>query len=259
MRRCQGFTLIEMLVVIVSVSVIIAILVPAISVAKSSVVNGQCLANLRDIAAASLVYEIDHGRLPIHVAERSTAPIFAPTIKAPGFDAREVYAPYMNVDRMGCPFLPGLNVSQTDAAAIHINYCLNAGYYGDYENGRWLPNRLWVHSDTPWAFDGHPMTVLAVDRSYLDTVSQLPKTRNIINHAGGADGFELLEMNNPQNRGEAWICDTDGQDVRAEHPLNAVFIDGSADTFRGDDPALIRIPDRHSVRQGRTNYLMPTR
>jgi len=65
----RGFTLIELLVVISIVSMLIALLMPALSKARKSVQNTRCLNNIRQIAMASFSYAADEkGNLPVRYA-----------------------------------------------------------------------------------------------------------------------------------------------------------------------------------------------
>ena len=65
MKTKQAFTLIELLVVISIISILIAILLPALAKARTSARNIQCLVNLRQAGVASYTYATEnHDRLP---------------------------------------------------------------------------------------------------------------------------------------------------------------------------------------------------
>src|SRR5207249_3044905 len=69
--RCRGFTLLEMVVVIGIITVLAALILPAVQKARSAVQRVGCASNLRQIGIAAHHYHYTQGSFPagIHVQQ----------------------------------------------------------------------------------------------------------------------------------------------------------------------------------------------
>jgi prepilin-type N-terminal cleavage/methylation domain-containing protein len=63
-KFARGLTIIELLVVIAIIGVLVALLLPALQIARESARNTQCKNNLRQVGLAALHFESAHGTLP---------------------------------------------------------------------------------------------------------------------------------------------------------------------------------------------------
>ncbi len=64
MRRIDGISLIEILVVILIIALLAALLMPVIVASRHKAHETQCISNMRQIVSALLMYRQDHGDFP---------------------------------------------------------------------------------------------------------------------------------------------------------------------------------------------------
>jgi type II secretory pathway pseudopilin PulG len=250
-RRPAAFTLIELLVSISVIMLLVSIALPSLGQARVAATRTQCQFNLRQIATASLVYETDYRRLPLHASEVGAGAAQKPwCFGSPAFNGRLIYRPYMDVNYFRCPFLPQLNYHSTAATHLFSNFNLLGGYVSTYDGS--FTGQRWVRSSEPWtvivAGERRFSTALVIDRMYRDDAGY-----DVINHIGKGDGFELQSVNTASAFGTAYR--RDGVDVRADYTFNTGHTDGSVRVSRGQDWTESRVADVHDRSTGR--FLVP--
>ncbi|MCL6471950.1 MAG: prepilin-type N-terminal cleavage/methylation domain-containing protein [Firmicutes bacterium] len=71
LRNDKGFTLIELMVVILIIGILVAIAIPVFNTSRDSAYQRTCQANLRTIEGAASTYRADNGGVPTTVAALS--------------------------------------------------------------------------------------------------------------------------------------------------------------------------------------------
>ena len=74
----RGFTLVELLVTIGCVAVLMALLLPALSVAREQARSVQCLSNLRQLHLANVAYQTDAEGAPVPVKVGAAGTVYTP-------------------------------------------------------------------------------------------------------------------------------------------------------------------------------------
>jgi len=115
----RGFTLIEMLVVIVIVALLTALLLPAVQAAREAARRMQCASNLKQIGLAMHGYHADHGVFPA----RAMAGSFSPHVALLFYAEQSPLYHAINIT------LPDIDLPNSTAAKTQLSlfYCPSDG------------------------------------------------------------------------------------------------------------------------------------
>jgi prepilin-type N-terminal cleavage/methylation domain-containing protein len=135
----RAFTLIELLVVITILGLLVALLLPALSKAKTEATLTACAARLKGIGGTLIIYSNDYrGYYPY----RGLNSINVDTqyrmeyIKMGAVDDRDLYRPYIPIKTMQCPFSTAktYDIDKVSATDGYLSYVIYAGLRMRYNN-----------------------------------------------------------------------------------------------------------------------------
>ncbi len=107
-RKQEGFTLVELMVVVLIIGILVAIAIPVFNSAKKNAQKKSCFANQRTIDGATNSYQAEFGVFPPAGMSDLTAganPYLKVIPKHPGNDTAAVYA--LTADHSECNGCPG--------------------------------------------------------------------------------------------------------------------------------------------------------
>ncbi|WP_417387607.1 DUF1559 domain-containing protein [Gimesia sp.] len=126
----RGFTLIELLVSITIISLLIALLLPAVQAVRESARKMQCANNLHQIGIALHAYHESHDVLPFGVGDDQDGPISSlGTLADRRYSAHAMLLPYLDqavvynqLNFNVAPFHPFVNAANDDQAELETRF-----------------------------------------------------------------------------------------------------------------------------------------
>jgi prepilin-type N-terminal cleavage/methylation domain-containing protein len=102
-RKSEGFTLVELMVVVLIIGILVAIAIPVFNAAKANAQKKSCYANVRTIEGSAQTYQAEAGTLPAAGALSGSGNWLVPTyIKTTPFCPLGTAATtYYNIDASG--------------------------------------------------------------------------------------------------------------------------------------------------------------
>ena len=129
----RGFTLVELLVVITIISMLMALLLPAVQSAREAGRRATCMNNQQQIGKAMLNYESGAGEFPGYVEELSGRPISWEIALFPLMEANDVYSRWRDpsvtpvLTQIRSFICPSDVTEPRKAGEASTSYCVNTG------------------------------------------------------------------------------------------------------------------------------------
>lgn len=123
LKREPGFTLIELMVVVLIISILVAVAYPVYSLSRDTAWKNTCKANLRIIDGAIQIYRAQNGEYPNpSVKSWSVKTGFSGTLVDPDDDADDL-VPYYIKEPVYCPKGGVYTYNQDDSLTNRFTVC----------------------------------------------------------------------------------------------------------------------------------------
>jgi prepilin-type N-terminal cleavage/methylation domain-containing protein len=132
-----GFTLVELLVVVVIIGMLVGLLVPAVIGARGSARQAQCMNNQKELAQAAIQYETTKGHFPGYLNPCPNGPDNTwVTVLLPHFGRGDLWKeggrngrpPHVRLDQLVCP-----DDDSQDHFNAPLSYVANCGLWDGYD------------------------------------------------------------------------------------------------------------------------------
>lgn len=200
-RSLGGFTLIEILAVIVVLAILAALLVPALRGMISRANEAKCVSNLKSISAASALYSADHnGNWPLNSVDSNDRHIFSNYL-IPYLDA---IPSQQDGNLMNSPLICPATLKEDVyiVGSYGLGYAQN-GYAQNTDKAHYVKTRLAVDKVSSFMlymdFTGHYLTSSATFNRSQEILAKRHTGKLNIAYADGSVSPMPLEDVPPQN------------------------------------------------------------
>jgi len=236
--KAKAFTLIELLVVISVIALLMAILMPALNLARDQGRRAACLSNMRQVGVALMLYQNDYERTP-----PKTQAVFDYASPASPDNVLKLLRPMISAAEpeaatpvYACPSLrPNPNPAYAPTRTSRTGYLANAVILGCravsiptpgrlivMQEGWSLSNHLWVqpepitrseaalHGRVPTQYRQWHMFASASDHPSWFTPERIEQTANVHNKGGNfilADGHAEYRKCDERESGDYGLID----------------------------------------------------
>jgi len=203
-RRHRAFTLVELLVVIGIITILIAVLLPALTRARKSANSIKCQSNLRQIAMGAFLYMHDyHDQMIPYVVNTST---YWPQLEVTYIKDQQVWA---------CPDFPADYIGLPSANAS--NYGINYDHLANSTNGTPQPIAL-------SRYRASAQLMFFADTQYSVPLKAKYGTNSFT--AGFLRTYCPIDQAKLNTTAAKYLATNAGMDFRHNNMCNVVYLDG---------------------------------